>query len=344
MALGVLTSRSATAPIVAAYVAFAASIFWFSAAGMAFDVVFPRAARWLVILMFLAAAVQPGEVARLAEHWPVMTASVAVVASALILRFQFSAGAGRIRPFRWSSMAPWQRRLYWAERQQTSAEWRTPLATERFRPWLRAAAYESSAGRSVALQLLVAGVVAVLVGYLMNDPSLTLIVAGIFLLQGRMRLVSTLTYPLSRVRRADLAVLGSLIAVTILVLVMSALAAALVTAGVPVLGWFADEVPRAGWPAVLGMAFAWAPIAQWANIRWPEGRQNLQTQMLSRAGMLLPYLLASVTSARLVTGRGWMEIALAVTLVSIPVWLGYWAAVRRHYARADLVHRAVVGA
>jgi hypothetical protein len=104
-----------------------------------------------------------------------------------------------------------------------------------------------------------------------------------------------------------------------------------------VLPWFADEAPaRAGWPVVIGLTFAWAPVAQWSAVRWPASSRNHREMDIRAFLPLVPYALAVAMSARTLPVHEPAVTAAGIAGLAVVVRLAWWAAVRRHFATADL--------
>lgn len=342
--LGVLVARAAPAPAVSQWhggVAFAVAVFWFTALSTALDNAFPPAVRWVAFLGFAMAAVRPGSLRQVAEQWPATTAAVVLGCVALALVVQFSKRASRLRVSRWSAHAPDSRTgSYWSAR-TSRLRWSHNLATERLHSWLRAAAYESSAGRGHVLRFpglhLVAAAAFVFLAQLMNDPGLVLIMVGISLSTGRLQLGSTLPYPLSRARRADLAVTGAVIEAGTFAVGMAVMVFALRVQELPALAWFNDE-PTLSWLAAIGMAFAWAPVAQLPTIRSPAGLRLRRDSVVLHLLPFLAYVVAARASAAVVsdwTPLGGVAAVLGITVIT---HLAGWTMVRRYYASADIVN------
>jgi hypothetical protein len=343
VAVALLVARNAPGAIAVGaslWSAIAVALLCFAALSTAMDAAFPRLLRWAAFVAVAVAAVRPDAVRQLAESWPWLTGLFALGCAAMLVAVQFSERSARSRYFRWSAMGPTgpgRRTLYWATRRSVrSRPWVHSLATSRLGPWLRAAAYEGS-GRGALVRVVLMPAVAVLWAHLAGNPVMAAILAGIFLVQGGMGLRSTLPYPLSRARRAELAAAGAVIEAAAFVLVMSAAALAVHLLQVPVLPWFADETAaRAGWPAVIGLTFAWAPVAQWAAVRWPANSRNYQDVNVRAFLPMLPYALAVAVSARVLPVHDPTVTVGVIMGLVVVVRLAWWAAVRRHFATVDL--------
>lgn len=324
-------------PLPVGLAAFAVALFWFTVASAAVDVAFPRVVRWLGLLALILAAVRPGAFSRLVEAWPWAAAVIALAAGWSLLAVQFSRRSSRVRHFRWSSAATGATALYWAQRSGVVRNWSRSLATERVGPWLRGVAYEGSAGGPVPFpwrHLLMAAFVVVW-SHVTNLPGQILILGGILLSQGRLQLASTLLYPLSRTRRAHLAVAGTMIEAAMFTAAVAAIVVAVQAAGVPVLGWFAEEAAPYGWAVVVGVTWAWAPIAQWSVVRWP-GAQLLKAFDARFFVPYLVYVVAATVTAHMLTGQAPLALAGWLIGIAVAVQVLHWIAVHRHFARADL--------
>jgi hypothetical protein len=324
--------------------AFALAMLSFATAGSAIDNGMPRALRWSALLLLAAAAVRPDALSALTAHAPWPLAIAGSGAAALLFAAHFSRTAARRRHSRWSAIAPGIRTgLYWANRHSARSRWSRNLATDRLGPWLRAAAYEGAGGRRVplSLQFLIMAALAVLAGYLIASPFQTVLLAGIFLVQGRVRLTSPSRYPLSRARRADIAAAGAALEAAAFMALVVGVTLAVRSSGVPMIAWFADDMTsRFGWPAAIAAAFVWAPVAQWGLVVWPgyAGQHGFDGRRLV---LLLLYVVPAFITALLLDG---MSVPLLAALAAAWGVAGYgvfWVGARRHFARADLVRATV---
>lgn len=328
------------APLPLAVAGFAVGFFWFVAGSVVADVALPRTVRWTLVLALLVVVVRPVEAARFLDSWSWAAALLALGMGIGLLAAQFSRRSSRARHFLWSSAAPGATALYWAGRRGVVRDWTHSLATERLGTWLRAAAYEGSGGRALSfptLHLFLAAF-AVLLGHLTNGPSIAIIMAGIFLCTGRLRLLTSLPYPLSRVRRARLALVGALVEAATVTAFMAAMVPGIQAAGIPVLGWFADVEPGVSWGAAVGMAWAWAPMVQWLHIRWPIDLEvpAAERRVLPWFVVVTAYALMTSISARTLTGVSPLALTAAVLGIGAVLHGLLWMAMSRHFARADL--------
>jgi hypothetical protein len=344
------------APTSAAIAAFALALFWFLVPGAALDVALPRPARWLAGIAMIGGLLSSGDVGvdYSAEGWvgplvqaqPVLTSLVALGCAAALLWVQASPALARRRPLLWSALAPSRAQaLFWARQQHVRLAWRTSLVTERLGPWLRAAIYESQAFPRAQVAL---PVIAALLLIALGKPSWLWFFAGLLFTQGGFQLRTNLPYPLSRNQRTTLAYAGTLVhaglfcvvaGVVLLVLGLVPLA----DLGLPL---FPPDDARAfnSWPTSLGLAFALAPIAQWAVIRWSGVENSRRARRIERLGCLLVYMLACGLAALALSGPTFAghprDTAVGVVALAVVVQIVHWFAVRRYFTTRDLVRRS----
>jgi hypothetical protein len=332
-ALAWLVGRSV--PASSAFAAFSVALFSFTAAPNVFDVAIPRALRWLPAALLVVVAVRLSGFARIVEQWPLAIALPALALSGLLMTLQFSDRSARNRYVRWSMFAPRAKALYWAGRRESPRVWTRSLATERLVPWLWAAEYEGSVGRFTYPTLhLGMAALAVLGGHLVSMPVVSVSTAGMFLSFGQLRLGPTLLYPLSRSRRADLAETCTLIDATTSAAMMAVVLLAVRLVSLPPIPWFPDATSLISWAAAIGMTFAWAPIAQWTMIRWPDPESLRQFRCLAP---LAVFALMAVVSALALAGQPPLVLAAATAGIGAIARLLFRIAVRRRYRQADLV-------
>lgn len=321
---------------------FSVALLSFAVVGAVLDVALPDALRWTAIAALAVAAFHPGTLADTVDGRPIPVLALSLASAAGLFGLQFSGRAARARRFRWSSVAPGSKTLYWAVRSGTVRDWRHSLATDRYGPWLRAAAYERSLGRGLSSPvwyLVIVGIPVALT-HLMSAPAMFPIWAGMLYAHGRLQLASSLPYPLSRNRRARLAALGmEAEAVMFIVFAVPVLLLILVI-DVPVIAWFAEPRPTVSWAAVLAMAWALAPVAQWAAARRPA----LDAESRGHAGWFVPFILyfiAASVSARLTTGLGPYPLAALTIVGGLALRAAHWSRLRHYYATADLPGRVL---
>lgn len=320
----------------------AVALFWFAAGSMVQDVAFPRALRWAIILAFIPAAFRPAGLQALVQVWPWAVTALAVPAAAWLLAGTFSRRAARARPFLWSPLAPGNRTLYWAGRAgraDRTRPWNESLATDRLAPWLRAALYQGSGGRlslSFPAGLLVHAAFSVAWGQLMDLPAFFIAMAGLYLGFGRAQLAPGLFHPLGRGDRARLAVAGAAVEATSLAAAGALVALVVHAVGVPALPWFAGEGHQVGWTLAIAVSWAWAPLAQWPAVRWPEGG-GMERYLGRRFGWLLLFVVAATASSLLLVGSRSLVMVAAIVAIAALTQSAFVLAVRRQFARGDLL-------
>jgi hypothetical protein len=325
-------------------VAFALALLSHATAGTAIDSGVPRVLRWSAFLLLAVAAVRPASLLLLTAAAPWTLAVAAGGVAALLLAVQQSRAAARRRLSRWSAIAPGIRTgMYWANRHAARGRRPRNLATDRVAPWVRAAAYEGAGGRRVSLlsQFLIMAGLAVLAGHLIASPFQTVLLAGIFLVQGRVRLTSPARYPLSRARQADIATAGAAIEAAVFMALVAGITLAVRSSGLPMIAWFADDVTsRFGWAAAIAAAFVWAPVAQWGLVVWPgyPGQHGFDSRRLV---LLLIYIVPAFLTALLLDGMNIALLAVLATAWGVAGYGVFWIAARRHFARADLIRATV---
>jgi hypothetical protein len=331
LALGLMAGHGAAALVLAGM---GVALFWFAAASAAADGAFPRSLRWLVALAFVPIAFRPESVAGLAERAPWAVALMTLASSAWLLRYPFSRSAARLRPFGWSPVGAGSAREYWAGRREWVGSWSGSLATDRVGPWLRAAGHEAR----VPLAFWFAAMAALAAGtaYLMDDPGMIPVLAGLAFCFGRLQLASSLLYPLSRRRRGEVAMAGAAAEAAIVTLLAAALVLAAQATEIPAWTRAVDAAPRAGWPVALALMWAWAPVALWPGVRWPP------TESL-RFGRRLPwyfaYVVVATLSADMAPAHDPALLAATTAGIGAVTHMGLWLAIRRHFARGDLAVR-----
>jgi hypothetical protein len=185
----------------------------------------------------------------------------------------------------------------------------------------------------------------VLVTRLIEQPFMLPILAGSFLIKTGLQLRTRMTYPLSRLRRAELAFAGAAVEAVAYFVSLGVLLYVASLVPVPRLP-SVDWEPSTGWGMLLvwGCSLALAPVAQWRAVRWPD---EIRTRapgpwMLGPIAQLLVYgvMVLAISSflnrsARvagdLVTASMAMGALLLVAQVTFAV------AVYAHFTRRDLV-------
>jgi hypothetical protein len=172
--------------------------------------------------------------------------------------------------------------------------------------------------------------------------------AGIGFTQRGLQLSTKLPYPLSRIRRAEVAYMGTLIDAALFCVVAGAVL--LMTALLPLadlrLPLFAPDEASAfnSWPISVGLVFALAPIAQWAVIRWSALENLRRARLTARFVYMVAYMIACALAAGAISGTRFAgnprDTAVGVAALAIVVQLIHWFAVRSYFTTRDLVRRS----
>jgi len=324
--------------------AFTLAAYAFLLPGFVFDVVVPRPARVLMALPFTAMVGWPGSTAALAHQHPFVVGALGAALAGLLLPAIASPGLARLRPFRWSGLRrSSSRSQYWESRKGARRAWGQSLASDRLVPWLRAAAHEAEV--RFPLAHVAHAALAVLVTRLIDQPILLPILAGSFLMKSGLQLRTRMAYPLSRLRRAELAYAGAAIEAVTYFVSLGVLLYVTTLVSVPRLPTV-DWEPSTGWDMVLvwGCSIALVPVAQWRALRWPD---EIRTRapgpwMLGPIAQFLVYgalvlVSASVLnrSARVAGDLGTALMAMGALLLVAQVTFA--AAVYARFTRSDLL-------
>ena len=344
------------APLSAAIAALALAMFWFLVPGVSIDAALPLPARLLAGIVIVGGWASSGDVGvdysaegwlgPLAEARPILTSLVALGCAAALLWLQASPTLARRRPFLWSRLAPSRAQsLYWVQQRHSRRAWRTGLATGRRGPWLRAAVYESA---GFAHGYMSPPAIGALVVIWLEMPAWLWLFAGLGFTQRGLQLSTKLLYPLSRIRRAELAWMGTLIdaavfcAVAGIVLLMTALLP-LADLRLPLVAPEANAFNS--WPISVGLAFALAPIAQWAVIRWSALENRRAARLGARFVYLMGYVIACALADGAISGTRLAgsprDTALGVVALAIVVQTVHWFALRSYFTTRDLVRRSI---
>jgi hypothetical protein len=339
-ASAVVVARSTAGDAISVGVAgFAVAMFAFAVAFVLPDAVLPRALRYTLPLLLLAAAFRPDVWAGMVAAAPWAVAAVTLTAATALLRISLSKEVARRRHARWSAFAPHRTVMYWATQPSPDVRWTQSLATDRVLPWLRAVMYASRHPRIPFVGFMLFLVtIAGLSGYIINSPVQVLIIGGISLVQGRPWLNAGMFYPLSRRRRADVMTAALVAEGATLALLLTLVGAAFAWLSVAWPGPFADDATSVSWTAAVGMTVAFAPLAQWSRILWPvRDRYRLELRPFA---LLMAFYVPAILVARAMTGLDLATVAGTSLGIAIIGYTVLWAAARRHYDRVDLVRRA----
>jgi hypothetical protein len=159
-----------------------------------------------------------------------------------------------------------------------------------------------------------------------------------FACSGSLRLGSELLHPLSRKKRADLAVLGALVELGAVVIVCVAAVGAVRVLGVPTLARFAGE-PWIGALPMVVVAAAWAPLFHGTSLWSPFPARmphELRFPAIQIAGFLV-FGFSGLPTARALDHLGTSTLVALAAGISTLGYLALWLVIRHRYARIDLV-------
>jgi hypothetical protein len=321
--------------------AFAVALFAFAASGAVVDAGVPKRLRWGAAFALAWPAVRPGGFAGAIMGAPLAVAIVVLAAAGALLAFLFSSGCARRRHRAGPPEGADAARRYWSKRSAARSTWDRSLATESVLPWLRAVVHESGGtGRGLVLLYVANAGIAVLFGHLSGEPGMVLILAGVTFTGGSLQLATGLGHPLSRTLRADVAATTALAGAAAYGVVSALVLLAVRGLGVPVIPWLASDPSRLTWLAAIGLAVAWAPVAQWDAVRQPHagpkkafGTRALGRTMVHMAG----FIIVGHLTARALRSAGTVDTLLAIAVLVVVVHIAFRLLLRRHYARADLL-------
>jgi hypothetical protein len=281
---------------------------------------------------------------QLADDYPLLVTTLGLALAGWQLPAIASERLARLRPFCWSALhRSSSRALYWKHRKVRRPEWRRPLASERLLPWLRAAMYESE--MRYPLAHLRTAALTVLTARLIDLPQVVPIWAGSVLMTADLQLHMRTAYPLSRVRRAQLAYAGTVVDAVTYFLFLGALlyATSLVPLPrLPSVDW--TPSPAIEWVLMWGCSLALAPIAQWSRVSRPdEATSRLRgTRMAAYLVRLLAYVFVVILVAGAIyepaRGAGDLERSfIAIGVIAVLAQVTHAVLVYLHYTRGDLV-------
>jgi hypothetical protein len=321
--------------------AFGMAMFWFATGSAVADRAAPVRFQVVASLAFLAVAFRISGLAEHVERWPWATAALTLSACALLLGWQFSRQAARVRPFPRSARAPddtspwppYGTPRYPSAFRGSDREWKVNLATDRIWPWIRAADYETSARLPSPARQLVIAAFAALFATLMNQPQLAVIVLATPLAIARLQLGPAPFHPLPRARQARVAFAGLGLEAAVLMGLLACLLLVAQAAGIPPLPWFAEDVSRVTWPAVAGFGWAWAPVAQAPMVGRRKGWENSGRPLVTA----FIYMIVVLASALLMPEVGPAILLATVVGIGVVTHAVHWLFIRWHFERADLV-------
>ena len=343
LAAGIAAASLAFArPDVSAAV-FGWSLFSFAAGGVILDPVLSKIESRGLGVLFAALAFRPLYVERAMELQPYAMAALAAVAGILLLKREFGMDLSRKRPFTFTAAvfgsAPASLRHYWTRQTSRDVQWSTDLAEGGLMNWLRAAHHEGYGGGKGDFLTMKLGqlAVTVIIGLIMAAPDMVVYFPWIFM-EGRRQLLTRLPYPVHRSQRAKLFLLSNLLDS------LTAAALGLTGLGIMAAAGYRFEGQGAGTssvglvPMMLSFA-AWAPLMHWTNIRGPFDATMTGKDGVKRFAVLMAYVALAMAPGFIFpdfvppSRAGWVGlVSLAVVTHTL-----YWLAIRRHFARADLV-------
>jgi hypothetical protein len=314
---------------------------------LARDTAFPTPVRWGMPLLWLTVAVRPDWVLGGVQSAPWVASAISLLGASLLVRRTFAPEAARARHLRlcrtWGSSYPEEGRLVrwfagpgtWSPRAGS-----TELETGGLLPWIRAAATEGTGGASTALPaMLGVTILGAVFTYLFNAPAVLVVFVAMPLMTGHLRLRSDLLHPLSRRRRAGLAVVLSVVEMLSVTAVLAVAIAGLHAFGFPTLPVFSD-VPTMGWASMLALTAAWAPLPQALGLWFPT-RTFIEPPLIVIYGPgMVAFGLLVVFSAHALGHLGTSTLVALAAGISTLGYLALWVVIRHRYARIDLVRSA----
>ena len=313
----------------------------FAAGGVVFDPVLSKIESRGVGLIIVALALSPLYVARVVELQPYLIGVLAAITGALLMTREFGAVLSRKRPFTFTSAitSTAATRRYWARHTQRDVEWSTRLADSGLMNWLRAAhleGYGAAKGGFLAIKLGQLAIT-VIMGWVTAAPNMVVFFPWIFL-EGRRQLLTRLPYPVHRSQRARLFFLSSLLDS------FTAAALGLTGLGVMAAAGYHFEGGETGTSAIglvaMMLSFAaWAPVMHWTNIRGPFDATMTAKAGAKRFAIIMAYVALAMAPGFVLPDfvpSGWAAWMWLGSL-AIATHAAYWLALRRHFARADLV-------
>jgi hypothetical protein len=321
--------------------AFTLTLAAFALAWFVYDTAVPAMPRALAAVGLIVAALTPAWLAQHAEARPLLTATLALLLVVPALLTTASALLARRRAFiEWaytdSGATSFTGRTAGRER-----EWSASLATSRLLPWLGAAIYESAVRfpRDHATHALIA----VLAARVLDVPFVIVAAAVNWLMTTDVRL-HQLWYPLGRRQHARL-VFGTMFlhAITYFAVAAGMLAIALLLPlpRIPLMG-ARDPAQLREWVMVLATAFALAPFAQWARVRWPHGPRAPGGMAWANFWRMALYVVATGAWIGLIGTQVQDDVGdflVATAALALAMQIGNWIHLQHHFTTADLVQR-----
>lgn len=342
LALGVV-SAAAMAPIAgfgAAAGAFSVSLASYTLLTVAFDAAFHRVTRVAGAALTVAAIWKSWALGQAVTAYSLVASPVLAGAALTLLVRSFSQANMRANIFAWSAAAGTERsaRLYWKGRTPERFTWARSLATTRLLPHVHAALHIATRGeRFLAGYLLWNAAYGVLAYRLLGSAwwiafsaGMSMLVLGAYSRLGHLSLGRAL-----RARVAYASALVLLVGFTVATLAILPLGEL-----VP-FGLFDDSPRNENLVAAIGAMIALAPITQWGSVRWGTMHSlGLHSRFVGPFLLFFVYILAVQGLTALAGMDMWGVQPWASLKVTVPLTLvtqaGFWYAVRRYYASADL--------
>ncbi|HUR92368.1 MAG TPA: hypothetical protein VMY38_06820 [Gemmatimonadaceae bacterium] len=313
----------------------------FAAGGAVFDPVLSKIESRGVALIVAALAFSPLYVQRVMQLQPHVIGMLAAVTGALLMTREFGGVLARKRPLTFTTAVSGTAatRNYWAGQTQRNVEWSTDLSEGGLTSWLRAAHHEGYGGAKAGFLTMKLGQLAITVftGFISAAPNMVVFFPWIFM-DGRRQLLTMLPYPVQRSQRASLFFLSSLLDS------LTAAALGLTGLGILLAAGYSFEGTSVG-TSTIGLATmllsfaAWAPVNHWTNVRGPFDKTMTAKAGIKRLALLLVYVTLAMSPGLLFRifvppgGAAWIGLAGFAVITHA----AYWFALRRHFARADLV-------
>lgn len=313
----------------------------FAAGGVVFDPVLSKSESRGIGLVLVALALGPEYVQQVMELQPYTIGVLATVTGALLIRREFDVVLSRKRPFTLTSAitSASATNQYWARQTQRSVEWSTNLAEGGLTNWLRAAHLEGYGGGKAGFLTGKLGQLAITViaGLVTSGANMVVFFPWIFM-EGRRQLLTALPYPVNRSQRAQLFFLSSVFDSFVAGALGLAGLGIMIAAGHQFAGEGTETTPVGLVTMMLSFA-AWAPLIHWTNVRGPFDKTMTAKAGTKRFAWMIAYVSLAMTPGFLFQDFVPPDSGAWAGLVGFAILthVVFWIALRRHFARADLV-------
>ena len=329
-----------------AIAAFAIALVAFALGWFLYDVAVPWLPRAAAVAVLLAAAFSPAWLATRAESHPLLAAALALSALAPVMSATVSVPLARRRVLLGRYFDPSGPFPFAISGITRPDEWRLSLVTERLLPWIRAAVYEST--RRYPRDYIMGAIVIVLLARVTGITAIPIVALCTWLISSGVRL-HELWYPLSRAKRARVAYGGMLVDAATYIAVLSLImlfSYALPLPTVRILNIAYDtDTPRI-WAFTIMTAAAFTPIAQWAQLHWPDSPRKRHSSWRQWAMLwrVIIFMIATGIWVGVVGDNGSGEadagrFLLLTLALAVGMQVVSWFRVRQHYLYTDLVRR-----